>query len=130
MLPVHGRSVADRISEVIPSKSSFPPFYIPDFHNSIDKDIEKSVLAIVLKLRWKHVIVVSDSMDVIKSFSSKAAAEDMCITRHSYIRLKRYFRLHIRKRFIVIKKDRFIYGRCKYIISVCYFQGQDWICYI
>ena len=102
MLPVHGNSVADRISQVIPPESSFPPFYIPDFHNIIDKDVEKSVLAIVSKLRWKHVIVVSDSIDVIKSFSSKAAAEDMCITRHSYVRLKRYFRLHISEQFIVI----------------------------
>ena len=102
MLPVHGHSVADRISEVIPSESTFPPFYIPDFHNSIDKDIEKSVLAIVSKLRWKHVIVVSDSINVIKSFSSKAAAEDMCITRHSYVRRNRYFRLHISEEFIVI----------------------------
>ena len=100
MLPVHGNSVADRISQVIPPESSFPPFYIPDFHNSIDKDIEKSVLAIISKLRWKHVIVVSDSMDVIESFSSKAAAEDMCITRTSYVRLKRYFRLHIQGIFL------------------------------
>ena len=88
MLTHHGFDIAERISNILPLKQKIP-FYIPEFNHEIDQEVEKSVIAIVSKFKWKHLVVISDNTDVIMSFNKKAAEENICITRNAYIRSKR-----------------------------------------
>ena len=100
MLTRKGVDVTDRISSLLPSSEKIP-FYIPNLDQSFDEKSEMSVIEIVSKFQWKHLVVVSDDLAVIQSFNKRAAEENrrrstwrdiskwICIVRNIYIRRSR-----------------------------------------
>ena len=100
MLTRKGIDVADRISSILPSQERIP-IYIPNQNQTFDEKTEMSVIEIVSKFQWMHLVVVSDNLDVIQSFNKRAAEENqrksqwthiskwICIVRNVYIRINR-----------------------------------------
>ena len=89
MLTRHGFNAAKRISLVMPSLQRIP-FYIPNTKPRFNDNEEEAALEIVAKFKWEHLIVVSDSLDVIRSFNKKAAKLNtpVCIIRNVFIQKK------------------------------------------
>ena len=89
MLTRHGFNAAKRISQVMPSQQRIP-FYIPSSKPRFNDNEEEAALEIASKLKWEHLIVVSDSLDMIRSFNEKAAKLNtpVCIIRNVYIQKK------------------------------------------
>ena len=90
MLTRHGYEAAKRISHVMPSQQRIP-FYNENTKLRYDDNEEEAALQVISKFKWEHVIVVSDNLEVIRSFNKKAARlnSPICIIRNAYIKKKR-----------------------------------------
>lgn len=90
MLTRHGYEAARRISQIMPSQQEIP-FYNENNKPRYDDNEEEAALHVISKFKWEHVIVVSDNLDVIRSFNEKAARlnSPICISRNAYIKKKR-----------------------------------------
>ena len=90
MLTRHGYEAAKRISHVMPSQQRIP-FYNENTKLRYDDNEEEAALQVISKFKWEHVIVVSDNLEVIRSFNKKAAGlnSPICIIRNAYIKKKR-----------------------------------------
>ena len=90
MLTRHGFEAAKRILKVIPSQQRIP-FYNENIEPRYNDNEEEAAIQVISKFKWEHIIVVSDSLDVIRSLNKKAARlnSPICIISNAYIKKKR-----------------------------------------
>jgi hypothetical protein len=66
-------AVVSRLSSVIPKV----PLFLPPRDERLDE--LASILAMAKRLRWKHVVVMADDIQLMLAFGKAAQREDICV---------------------------------------------------